>query len=105
MSFWAITICTGMLEYIPGIGGWLQGLVRGGSDIGPATLSIFFAIHTAIIPACLIILMPWHFWRVRKAGGLVIPRKPDENEGSRGDSVPTITPSTITTKPLFLLTH
>ena len=90
LAFWAITICTGMLEYIPGIGGWLQGLVRGGSDIGPATLSIFFAIHTAIIPACLIILMPWHFWRVRKAGSLVIPRKPDENEGSRGDSVPTI---------------
>ena len=90
LAFWAITICTGMLEYIPGIGEWLQGLVRGGSDIGPATLSIFFAIHTAVIPACLLILMPFHFWRVRKAGGLVIPRTPDEDLGSRGDSVPTI---------------
>ena len=90
LSFWAITICTGMLEYIPGIGEWLQKLSRGGNDIGPATLSIFFAIHTAIIPACLIILMPWHFWRVRKSGGLVIPRRPDEGEGSQDEKVPTI---------------
>jgi quinol-cytochrome oxidoreductase complex cytochrome b subunit len=90
LAFWAITICTGMLEYIPGIGEWLQGLVRGGSDIGPATLSIFFAIHTAIIPACLLVLMPWHFWRVRKAGGLVIPHRPGEDEGSEDEKVPTI---------------
>jgi quinol-cytochrome oxidoreductase complex cytochrome b subunit len=90
LAFWAITICTGMLEYIPGLGEWLQGLVRGGSDIGPATLSIFYAFHTAVIPACLLVLMPWHFWRVRKAGGLVIPSTPDEDPGSRGDSVPTI---------------
>ena len=90
LAFWAITICLSMLEYIPAIGEWLQGLIRGGSDIGPATLSIFFAIHTAVIPVCLLILMPFHFWRVRKAGGLVVPRTPDEDPGSRGDSVPTI---------------
>jgi quinol-cytochrome oxidoreductase complex cytochrome b subunit len=90
LAYWAITICTGMLEYIPGIGAWLQKLIRGGTDIGPATLSIFFAIHTAIIPACLLVLMPWHFWRVRKAGGLVISHRPDEDEGSENVKVPTI---------------
>jgi quinol-cytochrome oxidoreductase complex cytochrome b subunit len=90
LAYWAITICTGMLEYVPGIGEWLQGMIRGGSDIGPATLSIFFAIHTAIIPASLLVLMPWHFWRVRKAGGLVIPRSPGEDEGSEDEKLPTI---------------
>jgi quinol-cytochrome oxidoreductase complex cytochrome b subunit len=90
LAYWAITICTGMLEYVPGIGEWLQKLIRGGNEIGPATISIFFAIHTAIIPACLLVLMPWHFWRVRKAGGLVIPRRPDEDEGSKNDKVLTI---------------
>jgi len=90
LAFWAITICTGMLEYIPGIGEWLQRLVRGGDDIGPATLSIFFAIHTAIIPACLLVLMPWHFWRVRKAGGLVIPRIADKDRGTEDMKVPAI---------------
>jgi quinol-cytochrome oxidoreductase complex cytochrome b subunit len=90
LSFWAITICTGMLEYIPLIGYWFQNIIRGGSDIGPATLSVFYAIHTAVIPACLLILMPFHFWRIRKAGGLVIPRTADEAEGSRDEKVPAI---------------
>lgn len=90
LAFWAITITTGMLEYIPGIGGWLQTLIRGGNEIGPATLSIFFAFHTAVIPACLLVLMPFHFWRVRKAGGLVIPRRPGEDAGGEGEKVPAI---------------
>jgi quinol-cytochrome oxidoreductase complex cytochrome b subunit len=90
LSYWAITICTGMLEYIPGIGTGLQKWVRGGVDIGPATLSNFYAIHTALIPACLLILMPFHFWRVRKSGGLVIPRAPQEDSEDRGKSVAAI---------------
>ena len=90
LAYWAITICTGMLDYIPGPGAWLQKIVRGGADIGPATLSNFYAIHTAVIPACLLILMPFHFWRVRKSGGLVIPRTPAEDPDARGESVAAI---------------
>lgn len=90
LAFWAITICTGMLDYIPFLGHWLQNLIRGGSEIGPATLSNFFAIHTAVIPAGLFILMPWHFWRIRKAGGLVIPREPGESKDRLGRKVPAI---------------
>jgi quinol-cytochrome oxidoreductase complex cytochrome b subunit len=90
LAFWAVTICTGMLAYIPGIGGWLQGVVRGGSVIGSSTLSNFFALHTAILPAGLLMLLPFHFWRVRKAGGLVIPRRMDGDEGIADTKVPTI---------------
>jgi quinol-cytochrome oxidoreductase complex cytochrome b subunit len=90
LAFWAVTICTAMLEYIPVIGGGLKQIILGGTDMGPATLSNFFAIHTAVIPACLIILLPFHFWRVRKAGGLVVPRTPDENPANKGEMVPTI---------------
>ena len=87
LAFWAVTICTGMLEYIPAAGPWLQTLLRGGPEVGPATLSNFYAIHTAFLPALLIILMPFHFWRIRKAGGLVIPRTPEEDAEIRGESV------------------
>jgi quinol-cytochrome oxidoreductase complex cytochrome b subunit len=79
-----------MLEYIPGVGLWLQNLIRGGPEVGTATLSNFYAIHTAILPAFLITFMPFHFWRVRKAGGLVIPRSPDEDPEIRGEGVPGI---------------
>jgi quinol-cytochrome oxidoreductase complex cytochrome b subunit len=90
LAFWAITICTGGLEYIPWIGLWLQKLIQGGPEVGPGTLSNFYAIHTAILPAFLLILMPFHFWRIRKAGGLVIPRGPEQSSGDRGPSVPAI---------------
>jgi quinol-cytochrome oxidoreductase complex cytochrome b subunit len=90
LAFWAITICTGMLEYIPVIGEGLKQIILGGTDLGPATLTNFFAIHTAIIPACLLLLMPFHFWRVRKSGGLVVPRTTKENSGTKGEMVPTI---------------
>jgi len=90
LAYWAITICTGMLEYIPGVGIWLQKMIRGGSEIGPVSLRIFFTIHTAVIPVCLVILMAFHFWRVRRTGGLVIPRPDDENPASQPGQAPTI---------------
>jgi len=90
LSFWAITICTGMLEYIPSIGLWLQRLIRGGSEVGTATVSNFYAIHTTILPAILVIFMFFHFWRIRKAGGLVIPHSPEEKPEIKGERVPGI---------------
>jgi quinol-cytochrome oxidoreductase complex cytochrome b subunit len=90
LAYWAVTVATGMLEYIPGIGVQLQEMVRGGSDIGPNTLSIFFVIHTAMVPMGLIALMAFHFWRTRKAGGLVIPRAPQEKIEAKPVRVPTL---------------
>jgi quinol-cytochrome oxidoreductase complex cytochrome b subunit len=62
-----------MLEYVPLIGAPLRETIRGGTDIGPATLGLFYAIHTAVMPLFLLSLMAFHFWRIRKAGGLVSP--------------------------------
>jgi quinol-cytochrome oxidoreductase complex cytochrome b subunit len=95
LAFWAITIITGMLEYIPAAGKWFQHIIRGGPEIGPSTLMIFFTIHTTIIPVCLVILMPFHFWRIRKAGGIVLPRSPGEAQN--------IKPTFISTLPNLVL--
>jgi quinol-cytochrome oxidoreductase complex cytochrome b subunit len=70
LSYWAVTICASMLTYIPGVGRWLQHFIIGGDTLGPQTLYNFYAWHTAIMPAVLILLLPFHFWRIRKAGGL-----------------------------------
>ena len=90
LAYWAVTVSTGMLEYIPGIGLYLQELIRGGTEIGSVTLRIFFAIHTAIIPVALILLMGFHFWRIRRAGGLVIPREPEEEVEEKPNRVLTL---------------
>ena len=51
LAYWAITISTGMLDYVPIVGGWLQTVIRGGPEIGPSSLLLFFAVHTAFLPA------------------------------------------------------
>jgi quinol-cytochrome oxidoreductase complex cytochrome b subunit len=88
LAFWAVTISTGMLEYIPVAGTWLQKLLRGGEELGPSTLTIFFALHCAVVPLILILLMPFHFWRVRTAGGTVIPRSLEESPSIEPKMVP-----------------
>jgi len=74
VSYWAVTISTGMLEYIPGVGRFLQRAIRGGDDVGRRTLSTFFVLHVVFVPVVLVTLLAVHFWLVRKARGVVIPR-------------------------------
>jgi len=90
ISYWAITICTEMLGYVPGIGPSLQRVILGGGEIGPATVINFYALHTIVVPFLLGALMTWHFWRVRLAGGVVIPRDPEDNFQAGTDTVPFI---------------
>jgi quinol-cytochrome oxidoreductase complex cytochrome b subunit len=66
----------------------LQQWLMGGTQIGAATLRNFFALHTAVLPVAMISLMAYHFWRVRKAGGLVVPRSANEMPEEKPDMVP-----------------
>jgi quinol-cytochrome oxidoreductase complex cytochrome b subunit len=90
LAYWAVTICTSMLGYFPFVGIWLQELFRGGAEIGPATLMNFFVLHVSFIPVCLVILLLWHFWLVRRANGLVQVEKttPEAATVQRVSTVP-----------------
>jgi len=78
-AYWAITICTEMLGQVPGIGPAMQGIVLGGTEIGPPTMINFYALHIAVTPLAMIALLTWHFWKVREAGGVVLPAiRPDD---------------------------
>lgn len=90
LAYWAITICTNMFEYIPYLGSSIQKLIIGGADLSQATLSNFFAIHIALAPISLAILMPFHFWRVRKAGGVVLPVSLNKNVNDESKRVPSV---------------
>jgi len=88
ISYWAITICTEMLGYMPGFGETLQRVILGGAEIGSATVINFYALHTIVVPLSLVGLMTWHFWKVRRAGGVVIPRTVDGNFRAGAAQVP-----------------
>lgn len=91
ISFWAVTISTSMLDYVPWIGSPIKQWILGGTEPGPATLLNFYAIHTAILPVLLLFVIPFHFWRIRKANGLVLLRSPGE--------IPEVPPVMIRTVP------
>ena len=86
-SYWAVTIVTGMVEYVPVAGGWLQRVIRAGPEIGTSTIINFYTVHTTLVPVLLISFMSLHFWRVRKAGGVVLPDRPAGAEGQRPEYV------------------
>jgi len=78
-----------MLEYVPLVGATLEAAMRGGADVGPKTLSIFFVLHIAILPILGAILASFHFWLVRKGGGVILRRPPGPGPAPRPTLVPT----------------
>jgi len=87
-AYWAITICTEMLGKVPGIGQFLQGAIVGGAEIGSATVINFYALHIAITPLMLAVLLSWHFWQIRVAGGVVLPSGAGSKPQATGNMVP-----------------
>ena len=71
LAYWAVTISTTMLAYVPVAGEGLRTFILGGEEIGSATLSNFYVLHVAVIPGTLLILLSWHFWLIRRADGLI----------------------------------
>lgn len=86
-AYWAVTIATTILEYLPGFGSTLLELVRGGNDVGPATLHIFHTLHSGVLPLTLLFLMTWHFWEIRRSGGIFL--KADTENLSKSTPPPT----------------
>lgn len=80
LSYWAVTVSTNMLEYVPFFGNTIKEILIGGKEIGGTTLLIFYNFHTGILPISLMLIMAFHFWRVRKAGGVVVPQSSEDDK-------------------------
>ena len=87
LSFWAITVSTEMLAYVPIVGENLRYMILGGDQVGAATAVVFYTMHSTIVPIALILLMTWHIWRIRLAGGVVLPT-PREHGPGEDENVP-----------------
>ena len=81
LSYWAVTVGTNMVNYVPLVGKYVRDILLGGKQISGATLQRFYALHVAILPLSLTLILPVHIWRVRKDGFAV-------ERGSTGASTP-----------------
>jgi quinol-cytochrome oxidoreductase complex cytochrome b subunit len=68
LSYWAVTVGTNLVSYVPLLGGILRDVLIGGEQIGQVTLLRFYALHVAVLPVALAMVLMVHIWRVRKDG-------------------------------------
>jgi quinol-cytochrome oxidoreductase complex cytochrome b subunit len=73
LAYWAITVSTNIAGYLPLLGDKLQRWIVGGDELNAGTLQTFFNFHTAVLPFLIVAISIYHFWRVRKAGGVMVP--------------------------------
>lgn len=83
LAFWAITVGTNMVSYLPLIGDKLRILLLGGNIVGQGALMRFYVLHVVLLPLLAVIFMSIHFWRIRKDGGISGPPL-KETENARG---------------------
>jgi len=86
LSYWAVTISTSLLAYVPLIGDPIREALLGGKEVGQATLTNFFNLHTGVIPLLMVAFMAYHFWRIRRAGGVIVAEK--DKDGPMVDTRP-----------------
>ncbi len=80
LAYWAVTVGTAIAKYAPLVGDEIRYLLLGADEVGGEALLRFYVLHVAVLPALMMMLIGWHFWRVRKDGGLARPDKLPENE-------------------------
>lgn len=74
LAYWAVTVGTSILGYIPLLGDPLTRLLLGGPEVGAATLTNFYGLHIALIPLAIFGIISFHIWRVRK-DTITVPRQ------------------------------
>ncbi len=67
-GYWATKVVTNIVGGMPAIGPAVQKLLVGGTEYGNQTLTRFFAIHVALLPALFVALLVVHIALVRRQG-------------------------------------
>lgn len=68
LAFFATKVGTDIVGVVPFIGETLRTILRGGEDVTGATLSRFFGIHVAILPAITSVLLILHLVFIQRQG-------------------------------------
>jgi len=90
LAYWAITVSTSLIQYIPKVGSAVSSFLLAGPAVGQRALSNFYAIHVAVLPVLLGLTMAYHFWKVRKNGGLTQPPRKDGEPAKLLTTIPNL---------------
>ncbi len=83
LAYFATRVGTEIPGVIPLVGPFLRRLLRGGDDVTGATLTRFYGIHVAILPAIVTVVLGLHLFLVQKHGMSRPPSVEGGDEGKR----------------------
>lgn len=72
-SLWAWTIARHLAQTLPGVGSSISVALFGPEEVGDAVLVRVYVWHVILLPGLMSLLLGWHFWRIRKDGGISQP--------------------------------
>jgi ubiquinol-cytochrome c reductase cytochrome b subunit len=78
-GYWSTKVVTNIVGGAPGIGPYAQKLLVGGTEYGNQTLTRFFALHVAVLPALFVAFLAAHIALARRQG-VTPPASADEVE-------------------------
>ncbi|MBI3273075.1 MAG: cytochrome bc complex cytochrome b subunit [Planctomycetes bacterium] len=68
LSYWGATVGANITDSVPVVGGFLKSLLLGGDAYNERTLSRFFILHAAVLPAAMCLLLAVHVTILRIQG-------------------------------------
>ncbi len=83
LAYFATKVGTEITSAVPGIGPFAGRLLRGGDEVTGATLTRFYGIHVAILPATAVALLGLHLYLVQRHGMSVPPGVERDGGASR----------------------
>jgi cytochrome b6 len=83
LSYYATKVGLQIPSMIPGLSQLVNDLVRGGSQVGEATVQRFFALHAVILPLLFLPLLGFHLYLVQRHGNALPPGEAARPESER----------------------
>ena len=86
LAFFATRVGTSTASAIPGVGNAVVRFLRGGNDVSGGTLTRFFGVHVAILPAITTVLLTLHLVFIQYHG-MSVPPSIEEEQRKTGRAV------------------
>ena len=88
LAYWAITVSTSLVSYVPVVGPEIGRLLLADAQVGQGALSNFYAAHVAVLPVVTVGFLAYHFWKVRKDGGISQAEEAGDRPPRRVPTIP-----------------
>lgn len=83
LAYFATKVGTEITGAVPLVGSFLRRLLRGGDEVTGATLTRFYGIHVAVLPALTTAILGLHLFLVQKHG-MSVPPDVERRGGAKG---------------------